>query len=200
LLGVVGRPGAGRSRVFNTIAGRGASETGVLRPTTRVAVVLVHPADRAGLAEGTFARVSPSVIRCVDAATIEPGLVLVDAPDIDSREHANRELTDRLIEAADLALFVTTARLYADRVRWTVLDRVGERGLPLQIIVNRMPPDPGDRDEVLADVRRLLTEAGLDEAQAGVEDQPARGIVAVAEGALDPAGDRLATGAIAPVL
>jgi energy-coupling factor transporter ATP-binding protein EcfA2 len=200
LVVLVGPTGAGKSTVFNTIAGRGASETGVLRPTTRVAVVLVHPGDRAGLAEGPFARISPSLIRFVDDATIEPGLVLVDAPDIDSIEHANRELTDRLMEAADLALFVTTATRYADRVPWAVLDRVRERGLPLQVIVNRMPPDPGDRDEVLADVRRLLTEAGLDQAQAGVQDQPARGIVAVAEGALDPAGDRLATGAIAPVL
>ncbi|MFL5685024.1 MAG: GTPase [Chloroflexota bacterium] len=200
LVVLVGPTGAGKSTVFNTIAGRAASETGVLRPTTRVAVVLVHPDDRAGLAEGTFARVPPSLIRFVEDATIERGLVLVDAPDIDSIEHANRDLTDRLIEAADLALFVTTATRYADRVPWAVLDRVRERGLPLQVIVNRMPPDPTDQDDVLADVRRLLTEAGLDEAQSGTEDAPQREIVTVAEGALDPAGDRLATSAIVPVL
>ena len=200
LIVLVGPTGAGKSTVFNTIAGRAASETGVLRPTTRVAVVLVHPDDREGLTDGTFARVPPSLIRYVEDGTIEQGLVLVDAPDIDSIEHANRELTDRLIEAADLALFVTTATRYADRVPWAVLDRVRERGLPLQVIVNRMPPDPADREDILADVRRLLTEAGLDEAQSGVEGEPARGIVTVPEGALDPTGDRLATGAIVPVL
>ena len=200
LVVLVGPTGAGKSTVFNTIAGRAASETGVLRPTTRVAVVLVHPDDRVGLAEGTFARIPPSLVRFVEDATIERGLVLVDAPDIDSIEHANRDLTDRLIEAADLALFVTTATRYADRVPWGVLDRVRERGLPLQVIVNRMPPDASDRADILADVRRLLSGAGLDEAQSGVEDGPAREIVTVAEGALYPAGDRLATGAIAPVL
>ena len=200
LVVLVGPTGAGKSTVFNTIAGRAASETGVLRPTTRVAVVLLHPDDREGLAEGTFARVPPSLIRFVEDSTIERGLVLVDAPDIDSIEHANRDLTDRLIEAADLALFVTTATRYADRVPWAVLDRVRERGLPLQVIVNRMPPDASDQAEILADVRRLLTQAGLDEAQSGVDDGPAREIVTVPEGALDPAGDRLATDAIAPVL
>jgi ATPase subunit of ABC transporter with duplicated ATPase domains len=43
---LVGPTGAGKSTIFNTIVGRGASPTGVLRPTTRMAVVLAHPTDR----------------------------------------------------------------------------------------------------------------------------------------------------------
>jgi len=197
---LVGPTGAGKSTVFNTIAGRSVSETGVLRPTTRVAVVLVHPDDRPTLADGPFARIAPSHIRFAEDATIEPGLVLVDAPDIDSVEHANRELTDRLVEAADLALFVTTATRYADRVPWGVLDRVRERGLPLQVIVNRMPPDPSDQADVLADVRRLLAEAGLTAVQTSTEDAPPREVIAVPEGALDAAGDRLGRESIGAVL
>ncbi len=200
LVVLVGPTGAGKSTVFNTIAGRAASETGVLRPTTRVAVVLLHPDDQVGLLDGTLARVLPSQLRFVEDGAVEPGLVLVDAPDIDSVEHANRELTDRLVEAADLAVFVTTATRYADRVPWGVLERVRERGLPLQVIVNRMPPDAGDRAEVVADIRRLLTEAGLDGVQAADEAAPPREVIAVAEGALDPAGDRLERAAIGPVL
>lgn len=200
LVVLVGPTGAGKSTVFNTIAGRAASETGVIRPTTRVAVVLIHPADLEPLRDGAFARIPTAQIRFVEDASIEPGLVLVDAPDIDSLEHANRELTDRLVEAADLCLFVTTATRYADRVPWTVLARVRERGLPLQVIVNRMPAEAADQAEVLADVRRLLTDAGLENVQAPAADAPPRAVIAVREGALDVAGDRLERNTIAPVL
>lgn len=200
LVVLVGPTGAGKSTVFNTIAGRAASETGVIRPTTRVAVVLVHPSDIEAVREGAFARIPASQLRFVEDPAIEPGLVLVDAPDIDSLEHANRELTDRLVEAADLCLFVTTAIRYADRVPWTVLARVRERGLPLQVIVNRMPADADDRSEVLTDVRRLLSDAGLENVQTTGEDAAARAIIAVREGALDPSGDRLEREAIRPVL
>ena len=197
---LVGPTGAGKSTVFNTIVGHGASETGVLRPTTRVAAVLVHPDDRATLTDGTFGRMSPTQLRFVEDESIERGLVLVDAPDIDSLEHANRELADRLVEAADLCLFVTTATRYADRVPWAVLDRVRERGLPLQVIVNRMPAAASDQAEILADVRRLLSEAGLDPAQTTGDDSPPRDVLAVPEGALDPSGDRLERSTIDPVL
>jgi energy-coupling factor transporter ATP-binding protein EcfA2 len=200
LVVLIGPTGAGKSTVFNTIVGWPASETGVLRPTTRVAVVLVHPGDRDTVQTGAFARVPPGHLRFVEDPNIEPGLVLVDAPDIDSVEHANRELADRLVEAADLCLFVTTATRYADRVPWAVLERVRERGLPLQVIVNRMPADATDQADVLADVRRLLSEAGLESAQTPTEDAPAREIIAVREGALDESGDRLDRTAIAPVL
>ena len=85
---LVGPTGAGKSTIFNTIAGRAASSTGVLRPTTRVAVILVHPDDQESLVDGALAGVAPEQVRLVTDEAIEPGLVLIDAPDIDSLEHA----------------------------------------------------------------------------------------------------------------
>ena len=197
---LVGPTGAGKSTIFNTIAGRAASSTGVLRPTTRVAVILVHPTDQGSLVEGALAGVAPEQVRLVTDDAIEPGLVLIDAPDIDSLEHANRALTDRLVEAADLCVFVTTATRYADQVPWSVLARVQERGLPLLVVVNRMPPDAADRLEVLADVRRLLAEAGLDGLLTNGRDDAPRDLVSVREGDLDADGDRLIAATIAPLL
>ena len=196
---LLGPTGSGKSTLFNTIAGRPASPTGVLRPTTRVAVVLVHPDDREALVEGAFAGVPPGSLRFVEDESLEPGLAVVDAPDIDSIEHANRALADRLVEAADLCCFVTTATRYADRVPWAVLSRVAERGLPLVVVVNRMPPDLADRADILADIRRLLVDAGLTDLLADEREGSPRELISVGEGDLAADGDRLALDAIQPL-
>ena len=195
---LLGPTGAGKSTLFNTIAGRAASQTGVLRPTTRAAVVLLHPADREALAAGALAGIEPALLRFVEVPSIEPGLALVDAPDIDSIEHANRDLADRLAEAADLCLFVTTATRYADRVPWDVLARVRERRLPMLVVVNRMPPDASDRAEVVRDLRRLLVEHDLGPVLERPDGDDA--IVSVPEGALATGGEALAAGSVPAVL
>ncbi len=216
---LLGPTGAGKSTVFNTIVGRAASQTGVLRPTTRTAVVLVHPTDREALLRGTLAGVPSDDLRLVEDDSIADGVALVDAPDIDSIEHANRVLADRLVEAADLCVFVTTATRYADQVPWAVLGRVRERGLPLIVVVNRIPPVEADRREILDDVERLLRDAGLGDVRAaatttaggpvvdgtpagapGSAPAPPMEIVGVTEGAVEPGGRSLQPAAIAPVV
>ncbi len=191
---LVGPTGAGKSSLFNTLAGRAVSSSGVLRPTTRELVVLTRPGDRAGLVAdgGPLSGIEAGRVKLVGDEAAPEGIAIVDAPDVDSVEHANRELTDRLVEAADLAVFVTTASRYADRVPWEVLRRVQERGLPLVVVVNRMPADPEEQAIVLDDLRRLLGTAGL-----GATEMD---LVPVAEGALDPAIDGLERKAVEPLL
>ena len=123
-------------------------------------VVLAHP-ETTRRSEGNAGRASSQSGSGSCGSEHRAGLALIDAPDIDSVERANRELADRLVEAADLCLFVTTATRYADRVPWLVLGRVRERGLPLVVVVNRLPPERDDRREILDDVGRLFAEAGL---------------------------------------
>ena len=187
---LLGPTGAGKSSLFNALAGRAASRTGVLRPTTRTAIVLAHPEDVATLRAGALSGFGPDRLEAVTDLSLPTGLALVDAPDVDSIEHANRELADQLVEAADLAIFVTTATRYADRVPWTVLGRVRERGLPIVVVVNRLPPGDADRTVVLDDVRRLFADAGF---ATGLE------VTGIAEGALDPDREALDAEAVAPI-
>jgi energy-coupling factor transporter ATP-binding protein EcfA2 len=196
---LLGPTGAGKSTLFNTIAGRAASPTGVLRPTTRTAIVLAHPDDVQALRQGTLARIEPGRLRIEPDPSVAPGLALVDAPDIDSVEHANRELADRLVEAADLCLFVTTATRYADRVPWLVLGRVRERGLPLVVVVNRLPDGADDRRDVLDDVARLFAEAGLGGPAPDEDGGVALEVIGVTEGEVDPGREALVAAAVAPV-
>jgi energy-coupling factor transporter ATP-binding protein EcfA2 len=198
---VLGPTGAGKSTLFNTIVGHAASATGVLRPTTRTAIVLAHPEDESALREGTLAQVGAERLRLLTGEDVAPGLALIDVPDIDSVEHANRALADRLVEAADLCIFVTTAIRYADRVPWVVLERVRDRGLPLLVVVNRLPPNESDRAEVLEDVRRLFVEAGLAGGPPSVHGvgEADLEIVGVSEGDLDAPRQALTTATIEPI-
>jgi energy-coupling factor transporter ATP-binding protein EcfA2 len=190
---IFGPTGAGKSSLMNALVGFSASEVGVLRPTTREVVVLARPGARATLlGDGMpLAALAGDRLRFIESEDVAEGVALVDSPDVDSIEHANRELTDRLAEAADLGIFVTTATRYADRVPWEVLGRARDRGLPLVVVVNRMPPDASDQATVREDVARLLTEAGI--------ETESLELVAIPEGALDGSIDALDRTAVAPV-
>ena len=190
---LLGSTGSGKSSLFNALAGRDVSPSGVLRPTTRRPVVIAHP-DDAGpdLLPGLAGR---DAVELVSDAGMGRGLVLVDAPDFDSVELANRALAVELLEAADLVTFVTTATRYADQVPWTILERARQRGVPLLAVLNRLPADAGDADAVVADYAAMLQRGRLAESGAF----GALEVVPIAEGALEPGRDALAADAVAPI-
>jgi energy-coupling factor transporter ATP-binding protein EcfA2 len=194
LVVLLGPTGAGKSTLMNTIARAPVSAAGVLRPTTREAVLLATDADADALARGALAQIPKARLVRTRSATTRPGIAVVDAPDLDSVERANRAVADQLVEAADLCVFVTTAARYADQVPYSVLERIAARGLPLLIVVNRLPPERADQDVILTDIRRVLAAAPL----RGVEDERLE-VVGVPEGALAD-GETLDRSAVAPVI
>jgi GTPase SAR1 family protein len=195
LIVLLGPTGAGKSTLMNTLARATVSRTGVLRPTTREAVLLATDADAATLRRGALAGIDTGQILRASAVTASAGLAIVDAPDLDSVERANRIIADKLVEAADLGIFVTSAIRYADRVPFDVVQRIAARGLPVLILVNRMPADESDQRMVLEDIRRVLKDTAL----RGIDDTKVD-IVGVAEGRLDPSGERLEPAAAVDVL
>jgi len=194
LVVLIGPTGAGKSSVLNAIAGTPVSKTGVLRPTTREAVLYATPEDAEHLrAAGRLRLVADARLTRATAPPTAAGVVIVDAPDIDSVERANRELADTLLEACDLCVFVTTATRYADLVPWNVLERIKTREVPLIVLLNRLPPDRSDREIVVADAERLLAERGLHQDSGRVD------VIAITEGDVDPAAQSVSRDAIAPL-
>jgi hypothetical protein len=166
-----GSTGAGKSTLLNSLIGRTVSATGVLRPTTTTPILAAHPlelrwfeSDRIlpGLARTTGKLESGSTsVHLVADADVPRGVAFLDAPDIDSVVHSNREIASQLLAAADLWLFVTTASRYADAVPWSYLRQARERSTALALVLNRVPA------EALADVpghlQEMLRKEGLEE-------------------------------------
>lgn len=181
LLAVLGgSTGSGKSTLTNSLVGAVVSEAGVLRPTTRSPVLVHHPDDRTWFAgdgvlpdlpRQTGERGTGRALHLVATDRIPAGLGILDSPDIDSVEVANHELAAKLLGAADLWVFVTTAARYADAVPWAYLARARERGAAIGVVVNRIPAGDDNVDAVLTDVRRMLGEQRLDDARLfGIEE------------------------------
>jgi hypothetical protein len=182
LVVVGGSTGAGKSTLVNSLLGEQVSVPGVLRPTTRAPVLVHNPADAGWYAPGSPAPLLPIPnvrefggpgprtlgrsegaggemgLRVVASEAVPPGLALLDAPDVDSVEAANRELAGRLLAAADLWLFVTTAARYADAVPWALLRGAAARHAQVALVVDRV--DPG-AEAVVDHLRRMMDENDL---------------------------------------
>ncbi|MBO3087681.1 GTPase domain-containing protein [Cellulomonas dongxiuzhuiae] len=132
---VAGSTGAGKSTLVNSLVGREVSAAGVLRPTTREPVLVHHPLDADLLSHHPVL----DEVQAVAADTVPRGIAILDAPDLDSVLDSNRDTAHRLLEAADLWLFVTTASRYGDALPWRVLRSAVERSTSVAMVLNRVP-------------------------------------------------------------
>jgi hypothetical protein len=172
LMVVGGSTGAGKSTILNSLVGTEVSPAGVLRPTTRAPVLACHPDDVRWFEDlrilPTLARttgasgVAEGSLRLVPTTALQPGLALLDSPDIDSVLAENRALANQLLAAGDAWLFVTTAARYADAVPWEFLRRARESGTSLSIVLNRVPEDAR---QVAAHLREMLRDQDLGETE-----------------------------------
>ncbi|MGW4421071.1 GTPase [Streptosporangium sp. NPDC004631] len=172
LVVVAGSTGAGKSTLLNTLANATVSATGVRRPTTGTPVLACHPDDHEWFAEGDLlgslrrreapgSKVEPGSIVLVSTERLPPGVALLDTPDIDSVVEEHHEIAHRMLDAADLWIFVTTAARYADAPAWRLLRLAKERGARLAIVLSRVPPR--SREVVTKHFFRMLAEYGLGE-------------------------------------
>jgi len=165
---VGGSTGAGKSTLVNSLVGHKVTQPGVLRPTTRSPVLVHHPDDARWFGQDRLlpdlelvgrSTNDPAALQLVAAETVPAGLAILDAPDIDSVEEANRTLAAQLLAAADLWLFVTSAARYADAVPWDFLHKAAERSAAVAIVLDRTPDEAVDT--VATHLARMLASRGL---------------------------------------
>jgi GTPase SAR1 family protein len=135
VISVFGPTGSGKSTLVNTLVGRPISEAGVIRPTTRRAVVWVHRRHVSSI-EAMLGPAGPLEI-VTDEHPVLSTLAIVDTPDIDSTATEHRRQTMAILEASDMGIAVTTPQRYADAVPWDVLGDLTERSLDVIVVMNR---------------------------------------------------------------
>lgn len=169
MLAVVGgSTGAGKSTLVNSLVGEQVTLSGVLRPTTRSPVLVHHPDDAHWFGQDRLLpdleRVErstddPHALQLVASENVPVGLAILDAPDVDSVEEANRLLAAQLLAAADLWLFVTSAARYADQVPWDFLRQAADRSAAVAIVLDRTSDDA--LETVATHLARMMASRGL---------------------------------------
>lgn len=171
VVAIAGATGSGKSSTFNALTGLELSAVGVRRPTTSWASACVWGRDGADeLLQwlGIPPRHQTTRDSMLDSGREDAGfqgVVLLDLPDHDSTEVAHHLEVDRLVQLADLMVWVLDPQKYADAA---IHDRylaplASHEGVML-VVLNHIDTVPeAGRQPMLDDVHRLLVEDGLAE-------------------------------------
>ena len=169
VVAIAGATGSGKSSTFNALTGLELSAVGVRRPTTSWASACVWGRDGADeLLEwlGIPPRHQTTRDSMLDSGREDvgfQGVVLLDLPDHDSTEVSHHLEVDRLVQLADLLVWVLDPQKYADAA---IHDRylaplASHEGVML-VVLNHIDTVPEERRQaMLDDVHRLLVEDGL---------------------------------------
>ncbi|GAA1777039.1 MULTISPECIES: GTPase [Streptomonospora] len=152
LIAVAGSTGAGKSTLVNSLVGEQVTTTGVRRPTTNSPVLACNPADVDWFSEASFLPTLPRVrqhglampgkdgmLVLAPSEAMPRGVALLDTPDVDSAVSAHHEFASKFLDAADLWVFVTTSRRYADARVWEFLQVARDRATSLAVVLSRVP-------------------------------------------------------------
>ncbi|WP_243057886.1 GTPase [Nocardioides sp. SR21] len=171
VVAIAGATGSGKSSTFNALTGLELSAVGVRRPTTSWASACVWGRDGADeLLEwlGIPPRHQTTRDSMLDNGRRDQqseldGVVLLDLPDHDSTEVSHHLEVDRLVDLADVLVWVLDPQKYADAA---IHDRYLAPSVDHQdvlvVALNHIDTVPEERRQsMLDDVRRLLDDDGL---------------------------------------
>lgn len=191
VVGFFGATGSGKSSLVNAVVGEEVTRAAVRRPTTSQPVAAVlgdagseelldwlgvsarrHLAADGPLAAALAAleqqsRAGRRARRRADDATAAPestsGLIMLDLPDLDSVEAANRAIAERMTGLVDVLVWVTDPQKYADAVlHQEFVRRFAGHDAVTMLVLNQIDRiRPTEREGVVASLTALSRRDGL---------------------------------------
>lgn len=160
VVALAGPTGAGKSLLFNALSGSEAAVVGRRRPTTSDAQAAVWSGEADQLLDWLEVKRRHRV-----AGDGLDGLVLLDLPDFDSVEDAHRLEVDRMVELADLLVWVVEPQKYADAALHDgYLRALTTHDEAMAVVLNQADLlSVSEASALRDDVARLLEEDGLRE-------------------------------------
>lgn len=139
VVSLAGPTGAGKSTLFNAIAGDDVSTIGARRPTTATATAAVWGAEDSDDLLNWLAIPSRHYIEDGDDDHDLDGLVLIDLPDFDSIHQAHHAEADRVLERSDVFVWVTDPQKYADaRLHEDYLSALSDHQSVMMVVLNQV--------------------------------------------------------------
>jgi GTPase Era involved in 16S rRNA processing len=169
VVAIAGATGSGKSSTYNALTGLELSSTGVRRPTTSWATACVWGSEGAeevlewlGIPPRHQTMRDSMLDKNFDDKALE-GVVLMDLPDHDSTEVAHHLEVDRLVELADLLVWVVDPQKYADAaLHDRYLAPYNTHAGVMLVVLNHIDTIvPEKRQDMVDDVKRLLAADGL---------------------------------------
>ncbi|QIK83145.1 GTPase [Sanguibacter sp. HDW7] len=161
VVALAGSTGSGKSSLLNALAGAEVARPGLLRPTTSQPVAAsADGSDPTTLLDWLDVRERTHL---PESSPLPAGIVLLDLPDHDSVEVAHRVRADRLLERADVMVWVTDPQKYADAaLHDDYLRPLAAYGGVAVVVLNHADRlAAADVARVLADLRRRVDDDGL---------------------------------------
>lgn len=163
VVALAGATGSGKSSLFNALVGEDVSVISPRRPTTAEAGAAIWGEEDAGPLLDWLGIHNRHLVTPTGDNVALDGLVLVDLPDFDSRETRHRVEADRILERADVFVWVADPQKYADaRLHDDYLHPLRHHETVMLVVLNQADRirDEGDVERVRADLRRLVAEDG----------------------------------------
>ncbi len=153
-----GGTGTGKSSLINEIVGEPVAAVGIARPTTTEALAVIPGATMAGF-DGLLDELG--VGRRVESDLLD-SLMLVDLPDFDSTQEANRRIVEDVLPRVDAVVWVADPEKYADAViHVDFLSAWSQYEGQFIFVLNQVDRLEGEADRVVAHFADLLTRDGF---------------------------------------